>query len=798
MTVEYDGNSIISLSDIMHIRTRVSAYLPDSGIAGQMHAIRELIDNSIDEIALQQGTGVMNVVLFRDLEHDIYQVAVIDNGRGIPYEKLIDVFATTKTSGKFNTSNYKYSAGSFGVGASVSCALANWFRAITLNRNIIGDVTIRYDNVPTNIQTLDNTTGATGSVVIYEPDKSVFSEISEAMLGYERLTEYLIQLSLFGEFRLRMFVIDSGIDKKLRTAPTGTVLTFLENIINTHTPEFDGATLDKDSYINKFFSIPKAWSGKYEFSGMDTEDTLRVVTKLLVAPNVIPTGNTNLTFVNNILFTDKSSLHISMLKQAIKDKMGPLIADKSVRTFFINDYKLPIWLVMDVKFSSAQFTGFSKVSFRDLAFKYPYSKLLDQVLVPELLAEIYGLIADNVVVMFNRANNTVLKTQDLRHLGSALSRPSKFNNCSTTNRAEAELFLIEGDSAKSDQDRDSSFQASYTLGGKPANTLTEIGKLNESVNMIRKNLIFQDIIKILNITPGATDLSNMNFGKIFIMADADTHGYHISNILIGNLFALCPALIEQGRLYLVKAPLYSIRVKDSEPIYVRNETELQATLSYFVYSKCLEIELVTDHTRHVLSDEEFVAFSEIVIRIADELKRVSQEYMIPALLFEQLSLLTSHLRLAVPDVAKLKECLGYDVRYVPSSHLLVISVGIDDVVVPLTQITDIIYQRILPLYREFFYGKVRILATTKNSNLYNKAQMSIVMLNMVFESMSSIFTFKRFKGLGGMPSADRARTCINPKTRRVYQITSLGDLDRIFDMMGTDPTKRKELLAYQG
>ena len=378
---------------------------------------------------------------------------------------------------------------------------------------------------------------------------------------------------------------------------------------------------------------------------------------------------------------------------------------------------------------------------------------------------------------------------------SRLNRPNKFNDCSTTDREAAELFLVEGDSAKSDQDRDSTFQASYTLGGKPFNGLTDLAHLSESINKIKGNAIFQDIIRILNITPGSNDLKGLNFWKTFIMADADTHGYHITSIVIGNLWAICPALINEGHVYVTMPPLYSLNIKGNKPIYIRNSTELNATLAYHVYYRCLDITVKSEKYSKVLAREEFVAFSELVTRIGEELDRLSTEYMIPALLLEQLSLLTNHLNLKHPNVTELQKWLGCEVKYVKHGHLLIISIGSEDIVVPLNQITELIYARILPMYREFYYGRTKIFATTKNSSALKETPTTIIQLNEMFKKLSGMFTIKRYKGLGSMPAGVTLENCTAPSTRRVYQISNIGDVDVIFDMLGDSSHARKKLMT---
>lgn len=792
----YNENSIVELDDISHIRLRTSAYLPNTGGEGLMTLVREILDNSVDECEYLEK-GQIDAIMLVNHDKTSFQFIVQDDGRGIPAEKLISVFASARVSGKFSNDHYRFSIGSFGVGATVCCSLSQFFRAITLNQTVIADAIIPYDNIPDCTINSENRTGRTGTTVIFSPDTTIFHEIQEFIQNPYRLMEYFAHHSLFGKYRIRFFYLEESVTRDFTTASTQQALRYIEEIIQT-VPIFDNQNFNKEAYVTEYFGI-QGKTQVYSIQGINFDNTLRIEGSMLFTfQNITATQKTKLAFVNNLLFDDNASLHTSILIKILKQRIAPFILDKNVRNFFLDHYKLPMFIVLDVKFSSAQFSGLAKTSFKDHAFRQPYHKLLNTLLTQEMIHSIYQLIGEHITVQYNRFTNSEFKpSTTMRNLLSRLNRPEKFDNCSTTDRDIAELFLVEGDSAKSDQDRNSVFQASYTLGGKPFNGLTSVDRLTESVNAIKKNKVFQDIIRILNITPGSNDLSNLNFGKVFIMADADTHGYHITNIVIGNLYALCPALIEEGRVYVTIPPLYSLNIKGSDPIYIRNVDELNTTLAYHVYYRCIDIAIQSERYDRVLTREEFVAFSEIVIKIGDELDRLSTEYMIPDVLLEQLSLMTNHLNLAEPDINVIRDWLGCEVRYVKDGHLLIVSIGSEDIVVPLHQITELIYSRILPMYREFYYGKTRLFVTTKNSDLYTKSPTTIVQLNDIFKKLSGMFQIQRYKGLGSMPPADRSKNCLNPSTRRVYQITNIGDIDTVFAMLGDDPMYRKKLIRAE-
>lgn len=791
--MSYDKRSIINLTPLEHIRKLPSGYITE-GLNGIYHILKEIIDNSIDEVQLKGKNGLIDVIIFINKERNGLQFAVIDNGRGIPKEELINVFSNTLTSGKFTSKDYTFSTGSYGVGSSVTLALSKFFRAISFNGNVVADATIHHSNIPEEPIYSPNVNNNVGTIVTFEPDDQIFNNIDQFIEDHNVIYNYFYTLSLFGKYRIRMFTIFDKLPEIVRQADTQAFIQYLMNITDIEIPSYDSLKFNKEEYVNGFFGISKSWDKRFSIIGKNDEDTLRVEGDLLISLSNTFSGNTKLTLVNDILFTN-NSIHVTLLYQYIKDRIANYIPEKRVRTFFLENYKLPIWLVLDIKYSGAVFSGLAKVAFNDQSFQPKYISVLNNIFDEDTILQIFNTISNHISLQYDKfSNNDFRQTNAMKGLLQRLNRPKKFNDCSTTNRSTAELFLVEGDSAKNDQDRNSSFQASYTLGGKPFNGLTAPNKIEDSLYLLKKNALFQDIIRIINITPGSNNLSNLNFHKIFIMADADTHGYHITNIVIGNLYLLCPALIEQGHMYVVMPPLYSLRTKNGQAVYFNNAQELNVTLAYHVYYDLMEIELESSVHKNILSQEEFVVFCDMVMRIGDELKRLSVEYAIPPIIIEQLALMTNYLNINKPNVKAMEALLGCDIRHVPSGNLLIISIGSEDIIVPLNQISELIYNRILPLYREFYYGKNRIFITTKKTDSLKRSPTTIIQLCDIFDMLNKPFTIKRYKGLGSTPSKDKATICTNPETRRVFQISSIGDVNRVFDMLGSDPSERKKLM----
>lgn len=800
---DYKSDSIKHLAKMDHIRMRPTAYMPDTGMEGQFHVFKEILDNSIDEFVNDMPSKhTLSLFMFLDRKRNTYQLAVHDTGRGIPIGKMIDVFTKPNTSGKFNTDNYALSAGTFGIGAKVTTALSSYFRVVTY-RTRVGDAIISHDSIPDAPNIVPNTTGVRGTFVIYEPDKTIFSHITAFMEhGSDIIIEYLSKLSIFCKYRITFTVLPTPLSDEVKTSNTQMFLKTIDGWLTQSIPTFDSKLLNTDEYLVKYFGLKRPFDSTLTLQS--SIDDLRVEIKLgMMKVNTVPSNN-KLTFVNGIVFTDKVSHHIKMTWAFLKAAIAKHIENEDILDYFLNRYKLPIWLTMDVQYSGAQFSGTIKHQFTDVSFVPIYRTMLQRFapMLHNTDYELVTMILEHVLYSYTAYSNKAF-TNKSTSFTTILNRPTKFSDCSTKDRSEAELFLIEGDSAKSDQGRDSDKQASYILTGKPFNSVVSKDKVNVSLARLKKNAIYQDIIHILGIVPGSSDLSTLNFGKIFIATDADTDGYHIANIILSNLYILCPALIENGHVYVVVPPLFSVKLKNtSTTFYARDTDELQTMLAYHLYWRCFNIRVESYKGNTCVVNGEldrtmFVAFCKIVIKVGEAITTLSTEYGIPAVILEQLSLIASVMnnRIDEDTVAVIGKVLGGDIRYSKENRVLIISLGTEDIIVPLDKFNDIVHKRLSALYSEFEYANLRVYITTKNSNEFKDSPISIVQLYESFRSLDNLFTIERNKGLGLMSPKDRTITCMSPETRRTYQISSIGDLKTMFNVMGTDTSTRKRLVA---
>ena len=836
----YTSENIQSLEFLEHIKKRPSAYIPDTSILGQYALIREVIDNSLDEldecvrISYSQPL-YLEVNIYYDHKQR-YLVSVLDTGRGVPHEKLIDVFTKQYTSGKFHTESYSSSSGLYGIGVKVPVALSDIFKVSTYRENkntgfIKNNTTSGY--VHDTIEDFQYPKLQSCTIVQFILSNRNFIDIDKFLEhGYLRIKELFERIALFSPgynivfnvFKVSKKYIDrfiDDIDIDLNTAFKYHQLKF-HGVID----QFTNKSLDKLNYysflsnmclketnvssdiISRFsesdfyvadLSIPKDKITNHKLNL--AEIGILYPLKLKYFKNILPY---RIGLVNNLILENSSDYHFNILVTKLKEKLASYIEDKNIRDFFLSSqYKLPFIYLANIKFSEAQFVGTTKHAFRDSIFKDIYQSSLENHFSTLDLKELFQTIEQHLISQYNRFFNKSISVKDNRRLLLELKRPTKYEDCLSNNRLETELFLVEGESAKSVDGRDENIQAIYTLGGKPCNAILELGKENQSLETLKKNPIFQDIMLLLNIKPNDPNLDSLRFGKIFIASDADTHGYHIASILLSNLMLFNKYLVTNGHLYIVIPPLFSLKFKSigkskKVSLYIRSEAELVYTLTDYIYQEVFDLYVKTPKTKNIvkLDFDIMVAFLQMTFDICKELENVSKLLNIPLLVVEALANVAHLLNkssLTSEDVNTISSILKTDVLYDSNGHLLIIQIGIKDHIVPLINFNELYYAHIYPLLSKIDWFNLE-LYISKKGDKNNINPISLVQLYEICKSFDKLYTIERYKGLGSMDSKDRKISCLDPKTRTVHQITDIGDLDTIYGMLGVNSDYRKHEL----
>mgnify|MGYP000899706552 FL=1 len=594
---EYEDDSIITASDAEWILMRPENHVRVTDDSGLAHVLREILDNSTDETELFPG-GKIDILFFLDKKNNTYQVAIHDNGRGIPFGKFLASFTKLKTSGKFTKDAYQTSGGLNGFGGKVAQILSENFRAITYRDGRIAS--IGFHRTELQHHTEDNfVPGISGTLVIHEPRKGYFTKvdrfIEETHNSILKLTLLLSMFSRNTTITTRM--VFKSVDPSVWELPAREAMDLLDKkyrdiaIIAT-----DGA--DNDSamrYLRELWNVdsPFTWTmekinssvvPELEYKktkihtpmGIQDVDVLLAFNISLFLPKIMR-GTCTTSIVNNIPTKDQTSSHVVGLISALKSKLVGYIEIPEHKQFFLDYYKIPLCAAISVKYGNVRYTSLAKDGFKDSEFEARYIEMLVKAFdmyEPYVWDELYQHIEDHIVLHYEQFYNKPISSKSAAKKVSLEIIDRKFYDCSTSDRSKAELIIVEGVSAShAANKRDTKTQAVFMIRGKPLNvTKTSTGK-HDPMSRLNSYPPYVDLMKILNISPTQTDLSTANYGKIILMQDADTHGDHIRALHIGGLYAINPLIIESGMVYLANPPLYEITFGNKKK-FVRSKPEL--------------------------------------------------------------------------------------------------------------------------------------------------------------------------------------------------------------------------------
>ncbi|MDH3002742.1 DNA topoisomerase IV subunit B [Pasteurella multocida] len=548
MTSNYSAQEITVLKDLEPVQLRPGMY---TDTTRPNHLGQEVIDNSVDE-ALAGYANKIEVVLHKD-----QSLEVIDNGRGMPVdihpvEKLsgVEVILTKlHAGGKFSNKNYEFSGGLHGVGISVVNALSERVD-VTVKRN--GEVyKIAFEN-GRKVEELEviGTCGRrnTGTTVHFKPNPKYFDSDK---FSVSRLRHLLRAKA----------VLCSGLEIK-----------FIDKINQTEDCWCyeDGLADYLSEAVNGLKTLPET-----PFIGDFKGDTEAVSWALLWLPEG---GELLSESYVNLIPTIQGGTHVNGLRQGLLDAMREFCEFRNLLPRGVKLSADDIWercaYVLSLKMQDPQFAGQTKerLSSRQSAVfvagvvKDAFSLWLNQhVQQAELLAEMAISSAQRRL----RAAKKVVR----KKLVSGPALPGKLADCSQQDLDKTELFLVEGDSAggSAKQARDREYQAILPLRGKILNTW------EVSSEQVLSSSEIHDIAVALGIDPDNEDLSQLRYGKVCILADADSDGLHIATLLCALFLRHFPKLVQKGHVYVAMPPLYRIDL-GKDVFYALDESEKDAIL----------------------------------------------------------------------------------------------------------------------------------------------------------------------------------------------------------------------------
>ena len=548
MTTNYSANEITVLKDLEPVQLRPGMY---TDTTRPNHLAQEVIDNSVDE-ALAGFATKIEVILHKD-----QSIEVIDNGRGMP----VDIHPVEKVSGvevimsklhaggKFSNKNYTFSGGLHGVGISVVNALSERVD-VTVKRN--GEVyKIAFENgQKVEDLTVIGTCGrrTTGTTVHFKPNPKYFDS---EKFSVSRLRHLLRAKA----------VLCSGLEIKFIDKVNDTEDTWLyQDGLNDYLMEAVNGlvTLPEQPFIGEFKGEKEAVSWALLWLPEGGE---------LIGESYV-----------NLIPTALGGTHVNGLRQGLLDAMREFCEFRNLLPRGVKLTADDLWdrcaYVLSLKMQDPQFAGQTKerLSSRQSAVfiggvvKDAFSLWLNQnVQTAELLADMAISSAQRRL----RAAKKVVR----KKLVSGPALPGKLADCSSQDLNLTELFLVEGDSAggSAKQAREREYQAILPLRGKILNTW------EVSPEQVLASQEVHDIAVALGIDPDNDDLSQLRYGKVCILADADSDGLHIATLLCALFLRHFPKLVEQGHVYVAMPPLYRIDL-GKEVFYALDESEKEAIL----------------------------------------------------------------------------------------------------------------------------------------------------------------------------------------------------------------------------
>ncbi|KYK84007.1 DNA topoisomerase IV subunit B, partial [Aggregatibacter actinomycetemcomitans serotype d str. SA508] len=548
MTTNYSANEITVLKDLEPVQLRPGMY---TDTTRPNHLAQEVIDNSVDEVLAGFATKI-EVILHKD-----QSIEVIDNGRGMP----VDIHPVEKVSGvevimsklhaggKFSNKNYTFSGGLHGVGISVVNALSERVD-VTVKRN--GEVyKIAFENgKKVEDLTVIGTCGrrTTGTTVHFKPNPKYFDS---EKFSVSRLRHLLRAKA----------VLCSGLEIK-----------FIDNVNDTEDTWLyqDGLNDYLMEAVNGLVTLPEQ-----PFIGEFNGEKEAVSWALLWLPEG---GELIGESYVNLIPTALGGTHVNGLRQGLLDAMREFCEFRNLLPRGVKLTADDLWdrcaYVLSLKMQDPQFAGQTKerLSSRQSAVfiggvvKDAFSLWLNQnIQQAELLADMAISSAQRRL----RAAKKVIR----KKLVSGPALPGKLADCSSQDINFTELFLVEGDSAggSAKQARDREYQAILPLRGKILNTW------EVSPEQVLASQEVHDIAVALGIDPDNSDLSQLRYGKVCILADADSDGLHIATLLCALFLRHFPKLVELGHVYVAMPPLYRIDL-GKEVFYALDESEKEAIL----------------------------------------------------------------------------------------------------------------------------------------------------------------------------------------------------------------------------
>lgn len=520
-SVAYTDDNIRHLSDMEHVRTRPGMYigrlgdgkLPEDGI---YVLLKEVIDNSIDEFKMNEGTRIEIEI------EDNLRVSVRDYGRGIPQGKLVEAVSVLNTGGKYDSKAFKKSVGLNGVGIKAVNALSSKFEVKSFREGKVRSLTFEKGIKKTDKTTKSN--DEQGTYIYFEPDNTLFKnycfqdDIVVTMLRNYTYLNTGLTIMYNGHRILSRHGLKDLLTDNMTVDP-------LYPIVHMKGDDIEIAFTHTNQYGEEYYSFV---NGQHTTQGGTHQSAFKehIAKTIKEFFGKYEYGDIR----NGIVAAIAINVEEPVFESQTKIKLGSTVMAPGGDTInkFVGDF---------IKTNVDNFMHIHKEDFTDIL----ENKIKETERERKAMAGVTKLARERA----KKANLHNRKLRDCR---------IHFSDAKNEHKEESSIFITEGDSASGSitKSRDVNTQAVFSLRGKPLNCFGLTKKVvyeNEEFNLLQAALDIED------------GLDSLRYNKVIVATDADVDGMHIRLLIITFFLQFFPELIKKGHVYVLQTPLFRVRNK---------------------------------------------------------------------------------------------------------------------------------------------------------------------------------------------------------------------------------------------